>query len=276
MLRTRVITALVLAAFLFAAIFLLPRAGWVLLTALVAALAGWEFARLATFGRQAAVLFGAAIGITCIGIALAIPEVLSSEGEGAGQLVARGILGSSALFWLLLAPLWLRFRWPLQAGLPAVAIGLLLLVPTWLAMVQIRGLHPWLLIACMALVSFADIAAYFSGRRFGRRKLAPNISPGKTWEGAIGATIVVTLYGIAVTAGIGWASTPGRLVLLLVLLPALTFVSIAGDLFESLLKRQSGFKDSSNLLPGHGGVLDRIDSLTSTLPLLALLISLVR
>ena len=274
MLRTRVITALILAAFLFAAIFFLPRAGWVLLTALVAALAGWEFGRLSTFSQPSAVLFGAAVGIVCVSIALLIPDILAIHASGFGQSAARLILGGSAAFWLLLAPLWLRFRWQLRKGAVAVLVGLLLLVPTWLAMVQIRDLHPWLLVACMALVSFADIAAYFSGRRFGRRKLAPNISPGKTWEGAVGATIVVTLYGIAVATGIGWANSAGRLGLLLVLLPALTFISIAGDLFESLLKRQSGLKDSSNLLPGHGGVLDRIDSLTSTLPLLALMISL--
>lgn len=274
MLRTRVITALILAALLFAAIFLLPRGGWVAVIAVVAALAGWEFARLAGFGRQAAVVFGVVVGIACVSIALLLPEVLSIHSDSRGRTLARTILGGSALFWLLLAPLWLRFRWPLRQGAPAVLIGFLLLIPTWLAMVQIRDLHPWLLVACMALVSFADIAAYFSGRRFGRRKLAPNISPGKTWEGAIGATVVVTLYGIAVTAGIGWANTPGRLLLLVLVLPTLTFISIEGDLFESLLKRQSGFKDSSNLLPGHGGVLDRIDSLTSTLPLLALLISL--
>jgi phosphatidate cytidylyltransferase len=135
----------------------------------------------------------------------------------------------------------------------------------------------WLLLAAMALVWVADIAAYFTGRAFGKRKLAPAISPGKTWEGVAGAVVGVMIYGAVVLNFSPLAgNVPLAAPLLVLLLLVLTAVSVMGDLFESLLKRQAGIKDSSNLLPGHGGVLDRIDALTSTLPLAALIVHLVR
>ena len=146
----------------------------------------------------------------------------------------------------------------------------MVLLPTWLALVLLRHLGPWALLGIMALVWIADIAAYFTGRAFGRRKLAPQISPGKTWEGAYGAVAGVLIYGLAVYFLAGSAVILPVLLLIPTLL-VLTAVSIIGDLFESLLKRQAGIKDSSQLLPGHGGILDRIDSLTSTLPLVTLL-----
>jgi len=116
----------------------------------------------------------------------------------------------------------------------------------------------------------ADIAAYFAGRAWGRHKLAPSISPGKTWEGVGGAVVGVMAYGVggALVAGI----SPLAKLVWAPLLVALTAVSIVGDLFESMIKRQAGVKDSSNLLPGHGGFLDRLDSQTSTLPLAALIL----
>ena len=130
-----------------------------------------------------------------------------------------------------------------------------------------------LVLGVMAAVWVADIAAYFTGRAFGRRKLAPSISPGKSWEGAYGAVAGVCAYGLACLSYIGYpVAEPGKLVLALVGLVAFTAVSIIGDLFESLVKRQAGVKDSGTLLPGHGGILDRIDSLTSTLPLAALVV----
>ena len=115
----------------------------------------------------------------------------------------------------------------------------------------------------------ADIAAYFSGRAFGRHKLAPSISPGKTWEGAIGGGLAVLIFGFGVLTWQG-ASQPGGALVVGAVLVGWTAISIIGDLYESLLKRQAGIKDSGNILPGHGGILDRIDSLTSTLPMVAL------
>ena len=121
----------------------------------------------------------------------------------------------------------------------------------------------------MATVWVADTGAYFFGRTFGSHKLAPSISPGKTWEGAVGGGLTVIVYGFVFSSKLP-AVLSDSFVLLLSALILLTVISIMGDLFESLLKRQAGLKDSSNVLPGHGGVLDRIDSLTSTLPLVAL------
>ena len=148
-------------------------------------------------------------------------------------------------------------------------IGLVVILPTAVAMILLRQVDVALLLAAMAVVWVADIAAYFSGRAFGRRKLAPAISPGKSWEGVYGAIVGVELYGLALVFAFGIELSAGMFILGAVALVVLTAVSVVGDLFESLLKRQAGIKDSSNLLPGHGGVLDRIDSLTSTLPMVA-------
>lgn len=148
-------------------------------------------------------------------------------------------------------------------------LGAVVVLPTWIALVQLRQVGALPLILVMAIVWLADIAAYFFGRTFGKRKLAPSISPGKTWEGALGGGFAVVVYGLALAPQLPDV-LGGNLPLLIAVLLLLTVVSVMGDLFESLLKRQAGLKDSSNILPGHGGVLDRIDSLTSTLPLVAL------
>ena len=151
-----------------------------------------------------------------------------------------------------------------------LATGAVLILPAWLALVQLRQVGALALLAIMGVVWVADIGAYFAGRSLGKHKLAPNISPGKTWEGAIGGGVAVLAYGVSLAAKLP-AILAGNLGLLLLTLVLLTAISILGDLFESMLKRQAGLKDSSKVLPGHGGVLDRIDSLTSTLPLVALL-----
>jgi len=152
-------------------------------------------------------------------------------------------------------------------------LGLLMLWVAWLAIAHARSIGINFILSVFCLVWVADIAAYFGGRALGRRKLAPSISPGKSWEGAYGAVAGVCAYGLACLSYIGYpVAEPGKLVLALVGLVAFTAVSIIGDLFESLVKRQAGVKDSGTLLPGHGGILDRIDSLTSTLPLAALVV----
>jgi phosphatidate cytidylyltransferase len=181
---------------------------------------------------------------------------------------------AAAVLWVGVIPFWLRSKWRLPGGVGGLLIGLIVLFPTWLALVQLRIPGPGVLLAILAIVWMADIAAYFSGKTFGKHKLAPSISPGKTWEGALGAGVGVVLYGIGLRHGFSFA--PVGLPLWVIALLAVTAVSIVGDLFESMLKRQSGLKDSSNVLPGHGGVLDRIDSLTSTLPVVALCWLLLR
>jgi len=170
----------------------------------------------------------------------------------------------AATFWVLITPLWL-WRGVTAAHKRILALaGVPLLLPAGLAMVVLPAPQ---VLAVLALTWIADTTAYFAGTRWGRHKLAPSISPGKTWEGAAGGLAGVLVYaGImaAMVEGIAWAPFLGAAMLLAVL-------SIVGDLFESAAKRQAAVKDSGALLPGHGGILDRIDSATSTLPIAAAL-----
>ena len=274
MLKTRIITALVLLALVVPSLFFLPQAYWALLVALFIGVAAWEWGGLLGYAQSGRLLLGAAMAALCSAVSLLAPAAIgvgAGDGMAAGWVVAA--YGIAAVFWCLVIPLWLRQKWRLTHGLPGLVVGLVVLFPTWLALVQLRLAGPGALLAILAIVWMADIAAYFSGKTFGKHKLAPSISPGKTWEGAIGAGVGVVLYGIALRLGFSFA--PVGLPLWIVGLLAVTAISILGDLYESMLKRQAGIKDSSNVLPGHGGVLDRIDSLTSTLPVVALLWLLV-
>jgi phosphatidate cytidylyltransferase len=261
MLRTRVLTALAMLAIFLCVLFLLPRPFAAAAFALIAGLAAWEWAGL--IGAKEALRIGFAALI------VASAFVLMGRSDTAFPL----LWTVAALFWLAVTPFWLWRRWRLAGhALIAYVVGWLLIVPTWAAMVALRDRNPWLLFAAMALVWVADIGAYFTGRAVGRTKLAPAISPGKTWEGVGGAVVATLVYGLlaALVAGVPVAANLAWALFLLLL----TAISIVGDLFESMIKRQAGAKDSSNLLPGHGGILDRIDSQTSTLPLVALAIHL--
>lgn len=259
MLKTRIVTALVLVAGLLSLLFLASNS-WVRLAfAIVSALAGWEWAGLMKQGGLNRALYGAVVLAVCLW-ADTNPSIFPV------------LWAVAALFWLLMAPVWLARRWTLEAKWMGFALGLVVIVPTWAALVTLHGYGPWSLLGVLAMIWMADIAAYFTGRKFGKRKLAPAISPGKTREGAYGAIVGVLLYGLIAWPHLGlwnFADASAWLVLAAGLV-ALTVLSIMGDLFESLLKRQAGIKDSSQILPGHGGILDRIDSLTSTLPIVAL------
>lgn len=266
MLRTRVITALLLVAGFALILFGLPPLAAALAFAAIAALAAWEWGGLMRQDQPARVMYALLLLFFCWQLAVAVPQLVPV------------LLAVSAVFWILVVPLWFRFKWTLAGNdFFGYLLGALVILPTWAAMVALHAVSTWLLLAAMALVWVADIAAYFVGRAFGRHKLAPAISPGKTWEGVAGAVAGVMIYGAIVLNFSPLAGhVPLAAPLLALLLLLLTAVSVMGDLFESLLKRQAGIKDSSNLLPGHGGVLDRIDALTSTLPLAALILHFVR
>jgi len=276
LLRTRVITAVAVLVVLLGMLFFAPPAAWSLFMLLVALVACWEWSRMSRLGSR-----GQSIYLFLSG-ALGAGFWLMYERDPSGSFAhaaARAFL-CAAIFWIAFVPVWLARRARPSPFACALA-GWLVMWPTWFAFVALRDAGPWLLLAVAALVWIADIAAYFSGRAFGRRKLAPAISPGKTWEGVYGALAGVAAYGIA----LAWIShvwplpfsdlfvTESSVGIIAVML-ALTAVSIVGDLFESWMKRGAGLKDSSGLLPGHGGVLDRIDALTSTLPVAAYALSL--
>ena len=266
MLKARVITALLLVAGLAAILFAMPPLAAVLAFAAIAGLSAWEWGGLMRQEQPARYMYGFVMLLFCWQLTVAAPETLPL------------LLGVSVAVWILVVPRWFRFKWTLAGNdFFGYLLGALVILPTWAAMVALHAVSTWLLLAAMALVWVADISAYFAGRAFGKHKLAPTISPGKTWEGVAGAMLGVLIYGGIV---LSYSPLAGQLPLaapvLVLLLILLTAVSVMGDLFESLLKRQAGIKDSSKLLPGHGGVLDRIDALTSTLPLAALILYFAR
>ena len=268
MLKTRVLTALVMVPLILAAMFGLPPKAWAFATLALLVIAAAEWANLAGFRRQTWLIF--VLGTALIGCNLLI-GLGGDFDRGWHEDILLFACGAAAIFWLIVAPLWLGFGWRVESGIGLALCGWLVLLATWIALVQLQARSPALLLALMAIVWIADTAAYFAGRRFGRRKLAPSISPGKTWEGVYGALIASAVYALAllpfavdagyartltVVAGIAWV--------LIVL--ALAGMSVVGDLLESLLKRQRGVKDSGRILPGHGGILDRIDALLAAMP----------
>ena len=265
MLRTRVVTAIILALGLLAILFLLPQPAVAAALALMLAAAAWEWAGLIGAAECQRRAYALLTPLPCALLYIA----------GMPAAVLFGLWLVALVFWLIIVPLWLAKKWKLRAAPSAYLVGWLLLLPTWAAMLALYARSPLHLLAAMALVWVADIAAYFAGHAWGRHKLAAQISPGKTWEGALGGAAGVVVYGFVVAAAAALPLSASNLFWLLAALLLATAISVVGDLFESLAKRQAGAKDSSGLLPGHGGILDRIDSLTSTLPLLALLLRLV-
>jgi phosphatidate cytidylyltransferase len=273
MLLQRVLTAVVLVLLVLAALFLLSPTAWGVVTLAAITAAAREWANLSRFGQPMHWLFVA--GTALLGANLLFSPLSGFDrGWPAGTVVA--VCGAAVLFWVFAAPAWLATRWKPANALALAITGWLVLVGAWVALVQLQARSPWLVLAAMAVVWIADIAAYFAGRAFGRRKLAPDISPGKTWEGVYGALVAVAVYAIALLGAAGAAGYRGELTApailgWLALATGLTALSVIGDLFESLLKRQAGMKDSGTLLPGHGGILDRVDALLAAMPAAALL-----
>jgi phosphatidate cytidylyltransferase len=272
---TRILTALVLIPVTIAALFLLPPRAWGALTLMIVMIASNEWAMLSGYRKQSGFLLVAAtllIG-ACM---LFAPWPGFDAGGGWPEALVVSICGAATLFWLVIAPAWLYFGWRIESKIVLTLVGWLALTATWVAVVQLQTRSPALLLALMAIVWIADSAAYFAGRRFGKRKLAPAISPGKTWEGVYGGLIAVAVYALALlpfAEGAGYSAPmlPASAIAWAALVLGLAALSVVGDLFESQLKRHRGVKDSGKLLPGHGGVLDRIDALMAALPPAALI-----
>jgi phosphatidate cytidylyltransferase len=252
-LLSRVLTAgLLLAVFVPAAVWA-PTWAWGVLMAGVIGMAAFEWARLSHFSLFAARAYAVSLTLA----ALVLP-VLTGAAWPSAQT---GLTAFAIVFWIAIAPLWLWRRWAALAAPVRAVTGIVLLLPAWAALMALHVRGPGILLGVMAVVWIADSAAYFVGRRFGRHKLAPTISPGKSWEGVAGALVALMLYGVALNGFAGLPLWP-----LLPLLAVLLAISVLGDLFESWIKRVSNMKDSGSVLPGHGGVLDRVDALASTLP----------
>lgn len=270
MLKQRIITAFILLFLFLAVLFWLPAQGWSVVVGLMVLQGTWEWSKLSKMRGMAAGLY-LATTLMLFAAMLAIYFNAPPQPRNAMQL---SIYGISAAFWFVLVPAWLIAGWKVHSPWLMALVGWGVLLPLGLALLDLRveNPQPWWLLGVMSLVWAADISAYFAGRRFGKHKLAPSISPGKTWEGVAGAMLGVTLYVVAVMLLSGMTQ---RYSLLLFAVVGVA-LSVVGDLFESAIKRQAGVKDSGTLLPGHGGLLDRIDALTSTLPLAALALILMK
>lgn len=268
MLKSRVITAAILLALLLTALFALPSAIWAVLIVGMVMQGAVEWSRLSGLSGAKANSYWVLTLLLMLGLLWANAGATETQ-----QLnIHLAVYAVSALLWLVIVPTWLMAGWKVRQPLLMALTGWALLVPTGLAMLDLREADPspWILLFVMGLVWVADISAYFAGRQFGRRKLAPSISPGKTWEGVAGALLGVSFYVVLVWGFGAHSAYPEVLPILLLAAWWWTGLAVIGDLFESAVKRQAGVKDSGALLPGHGGLLDRIDALTSTLPLAAM------
>jgi phosphatidate cytidylyltransferase len=257
-LRQRVLTALVLIAALAVVLFALPPAATLALVVVAILVGGWEWSAFVAPTRPA--LRAAFVALLALGIAAAWPL----SGTRSGMLALLVVAG----LWWLLAVFWI-LRGPQRVGAVLAAVaGIASLVPVAVALGRLRlepGQGGWVLLFALLVIMAADVGAYFAGHRFGRIKLAPSVSPGKTWEGVIGGLLFSLIIAIVGARLLGW---PVAVVAPLAV-GAAAF-SVVGDLMESLMKRHSGLKDSGHLFPGHGGILDRFDSLTAGIPLLTL------
>ncbi|MGH8802962.1 MAG: phosphatidate cytidylyltransferase [Casimicrobiaceae bacterium] len=267
-LATRVVTAAALIALVLAVLFTLPPHLFALAVLAVMLGAADEWARLAQLGGAARGLF--VVGALVIAAYLLwAPAVRFDHGWPPGVVLA--VCGAASSFWFAVATPWVFTRWEPRSLLVRAISGWIVLAGMFVALVSLQARSPWLLLAALAMVWIADTAAYFAGRAFGRHRLAPLVSPGKTWEGVAGALVAVAIYALALVplapaAGFRGGTGAGALALWIVFALVLAGISIVGDLYESLLKRQAGVKDSGRLLPGHGGILDRIDALLAAMP----------
>lgn len=264
MLKQRIITGLILAIVFLCAVVFLPTEALAVVLAGVMMVAAWEWTRLAVLKPVEGFLFYLAMALGMYGL-YCFPEELQID---------QWLLWSSLLWWSGITVIILRYK-PVEVDhnkgvvrLSKAMMGLVALLPAWWALIQLHSYTGYgyeFFIFAFLIVWFADVGAYFAGKSMGKRKLAPNVSPGKTIEGMLGGLLSVLALSFAATFWFGFSGQKQGL--FVVMCGIIAVFSVYGDLFESLLKRQAGVKDSSQLLPGHGGVLDRIDSVLAAAPL---------
>lgn len=266
MLKQRIISALCLAAVLLVFLFA-PVPASLVFFAVVISIAAWEWAGLSDFAGIYRILYAAFVAgvITCAWLWV-------SQGGGMNVVLVRDVLAWACAGWAILM-LWV-IGYPGSAGIwggraSRLFLGLLVIVPAWigLAYLRLENSGSWLILYVIALVACADVGAYFAGRALGKHKLAPSVSPGKTLEGLAGGLLSVCAFALIVSFyALPTFATQAAFMALSV---ATGLASVLGDLVESMVKRHRGIKDSSNLLPGHGGFMDRIDSLSAAIPVFA-------
>lgn len=265
MLKQRVLTTVVLALLLTGLLYSAVSWAWTVFVVVTGTLACEEWAALHWSGWRTKAGYAALSGILAT-LILTLPSLHA--------MALLPLFVFSALFWLVLVPIWLARAWSFHSPSVHAVTGWLVVLPTMLAVNELKLQGVTVLVASMAVIWISDVSAYFVGRAIGQRRLAPSISPGKTWEGVVGAIAGVVVFGFVLIglsnfdpqlAGViqlaGWYWFPALMLLAL--------LGIEGDLFESWLKRCAGVKDSGWILPGHGGILDRIDALTAALPIAA-------
>lgn len=270
MLRQRVITALVLAAIFLAALFGLPSGYFSFFIGAVLLIGAWEWANLSGFPTV-----WQRLGYSFLLLVLLVVAslYLGFEGEASPHLnnmAIRDLLIVGCGWWAL--ALLLVQGYPGSSVLWGhkalrLVMGVMVLIPTWVALVYVRQQSngAWLVLLLMLIVAVADSGGYFAGRRFGKHKLAPAVSPGKTWEGFAGGFLANCLLAFILSQALNVS-----LLLMLVLIVPTSLISVLGDLLESMVKRHAGAKDSGSILPGHGGILDRVDGITAGAPVFAL------
>ena len=275
MLRQRVATAIVVATLFLTALFGLAPAKFALIMALVVAFAGWEWSDLAGLSSWGSRL----IYVLVLLLVLAAAEWwLTFDKNSLFENQIRSLLAWACAWWAL-ALLWIQ-GYPSSAILwgrqwVCAAMGLVVLVPTWVALTVLVHMPngAWMVLGVVLLVALADIGAYFTGRAFGRRKLAEQVSPGKTWEGLGGGICAIVLVIIPYAFYLAEERSQWWAWLLLAVVTGLA--SVIGDLLVSMVKRNRGVKDSGVILPGHGGLLDRIDGMTAAFPVFTLMYALL-
>lgn len=265
MLKTRIITALLLVAGFIPLLFMASSTTWSVVTLIISLLAVYEWGGLVNLSKLTNIIY------TFISALFGMAFLFFMEKNGFHWMIYQClfVFVVTLAFWVLITPVLLTKIVVINNKFLLSLIGIFILAPLWLALISLKAINPSLLLALLTTIWVADSLAYFSGKHYGKHKLAPSISPGKTWEGVLGALLGVTVFAAILLLSHlveSWAIFP--------LFWIVALLGVIGDLFESLIKRQVNKKDSGSLLPGHGGILDRIDGLLPSLPIAVLLIYL--
>ena len=277
MLKQRIITAIILALIFITATVFLSSFSYSLFVTIVVLAASWEWCAFIGLAKQVAkVSYLATLGSMIIALYFflgIVPESLVINSYRAGIILGLGILFWVLTFFMLKGYPSNSDRWNNKSKI--ALMGLMALIPTWVGVVQIKYLNPqgFLLLGMVVVVAAADIGAYFVGKRIGKNRLAPSLSPNKTWEGVMGGFAACLLVGILLI----WllhsyliTLSNGQILILVLLSLVVMLFDVIGDLLESMLKRNRDLKDSGKILPGHGGILDRVDGLLAVTPIFVL------